>query len=87
MEQITVKIDGMACGMCESHVCDAIRRGAAVKRVTASHSKNEAVIVAGDGIVSDDDIRKALDGTGYQVLSISRTPQEEKKSFFARFRK
>lgn len=87
MEQITVKIDGMACGMCESHVCEAIRHAVKVSKVTASHSKNEAVIVAEDGTVSDDDIRKALDGTGYQALSVSRAPQEEKKGFFARFRK
>ena len=26
MNKITVKIDGMMCGMCESHVNDAIRR-------------------------------------------------------------
>ena len=25
MVQITLKIDGMACGMCESHVNDAVR--------------------------------------------------------------
>ena len=25
MYQITLSIDGMACGMCESHVCDTIR--------------------------------------------------------------
>ena len=25
MYQITLKIDGMACSMCESHVCDTIR--------------------------------------------------------------
>ena len=26
MSKITVKIDGMMCGMCEAHVCDAIRK-------------------------------------------------------------
>ena len=26
MKRITMKIDGMMCGMCEAHVCDAIRK-------------------------------------------------------------
>ena len=32
MNKITVKIDGMMCGMCESHVNDAIRRAFPVKK-------------------------------------------------------
>ena len=46
MYQITLKIDGMACSMCESHVCDTIRNQFQVKKVSASHAKGEAVIVA-----------------------------------------
>ena len=26
MLKTTVNVDGMACGMCEAHVCDAIRK-------------------------------------------------------------
>ena len=44
MYQITLKIDGMACSMCESHVCDTIRNQFKVKKVSASHAKGEAVI-------------------------------------------
>ena len=32
MVKITLKIDGMACGMCESHVNDTIRKNFAVKK-------------------------------------------------------
>ena len=46
MYQITLSIDGMACSMCESHVCDTIRSKFSVKKVTASHSKGEAVILS-----------------------------------------
>ena len=46
MYQITLKIDGMACSMCESHVCDTIRNQFQVKKVSASHAKGEAVIVS-----------------------------------------
>ena len=44
MYQITLRIDGMACSMCESHVCDTIRNQFKVKKVSASHAKGEAVI-------------------------------------------
>ena len=40
MIKTTLKIDGMMCGMCESHVNDAIRKAfPAVKKVTSSHGK------------------------------------------------
>ena len=32
MIRITVKMDGMMCGMCEAHVNDALRRALPVKR-------------------------------------------------------
>ncbi len=45
MLKITLKIDGMMCGMCESHANDAVRRAFPVKKVTSSHSKGETVIL------------------------------------------
>ncbi len=46
MFQITLKIQGMMCGMCESHINDAIRQAFPVKKVTSSHTKGETVILA-----------------------------------------
>lgn len=40
MYKTTVKIDGMMCGMCESHVNDMIRAKMPVKKV-APHIKKE----------------------------------------------
>ena len=45
MYQTTLKIDGMMCGMCESHINDTIRKAAPVKKVTSSHTKGEAVVL------------------------------------------
>lgn len=45
MVQLTLRIDGMSCGMCESHVNDTIRQKFNVKKVTSSHKKGETVIV------------------------------------------
>ena len=46
MIETTVKVDGMMCGMCEAHVSDAIRGALPVKKVTASHTKGQAVILS-----------------------------------------
>ena len=45
MYKTTLKIDGMMCGMCESHINDTIRKAAPVKKVTSSHTKGEAVVL------------------------------------------
>ena len=39
MVKMILDVDGMACGMCEAHVNDAVRKGFQVKKVTSSHSK------------------------------------------------
>ena len=46
MYETKVKIDGMMCGMCESHINDAIRNAFSVKKVSASHGKGEADIIS-----------------------------------------
>ena len=82
MYQITLSIDGMACGMCESHVCDTIRSKFSVKKVTASHSKGEAVIL------SETQIPEAeLDPTGYRLLRCSCEPYEKKGGLFSFLKK
>ena len=43
MQQITLKIDGMMCGMCESHINESIRNNFSVKKVTSSHTKGETI--------------------------------------------
>ncbi len=40
MIKLTVGVEDMACGMCESHVNDAVRNTFSVKKVTSSHTKN-----------------------------------------------
>ena len=80
MNQITVKIDGMMCGMCESHVNDAIRRAFPVKKVTSSHRRGEAVILT-DTDIDEAALRSAIDATGYKVLSVESGPCEKKGLF------
>lgn len=85
MTQITLKIDGMQCGMCESHVNDAVRRSFSVKKVTSSHAKGETVIIT-EKDIDEKAIRSAIEPMGYKVLEISKAPYE-KKGLFSCFRK
>ena len=83
MKEIVIEVEGMRCGMCESHVCDAIRRASGkVKKVTASHVKNLADVIAEDD-VNAEEITAAIAAQGYGVGAVTEKPYE-KKGFFAR---
>lgn len=84
MFKIILKIDGMMCGMCESHINDTIRKNFAVKKVTSSHSKGRTEIIT-EKPVSEEDLRKVIGGTGYTLTGIQTEPYEKKG--FSLFRK
>lgn len=44
MIETIVRVDGMMCGMCESHINDAVRNHFQVKKVSSSHTKGRTVI-------------------------------------------
>ena len=83
MLKITLKIDGMACGMCESHINDCIRNHFRVKSVKSSHTRGETVIVAGTAI-DEARLRDAIEKTGSKLLSV-RTEEYKKKGLFGLF--
>lgn len=85
MIKITVQVDGMMCGMCESHVNDAVRRSFPVKKVSSSHSKKQTVILT-ETDIDEAALKAAIDQTGYQVLSVRKEPYE-KKGLFAAFKR
>ena len=77
MFQTIVKINGMACAMCESHINDTIRASFRVKSVKSSHTKGETVILSEEEIPADNLVR-AISATGYTVLSADSRPYEKK---------
>ncbi len=78
MIKTTLKIDGMMCGMCEAHVCDAIRAAVpTARKVVASRSKKEASFLTEEAVDSDR-LRAAIDATGYSCLGIESAPYEKK---------
>lgn len=86
MVKTTLKIDGMMCGMCESHINDAIRNSFDVKKVNSSHTKGETVIVSKEAL-DEDKIKSVIDKTGYELKSISSEEFEEKKGLFGFLKK
>lgn len=85
MTKTTLTIDGMMCGMCESHMNEAIRNAFDVKKVTSSHSKGETVIIS-ENPLDDEKIKKAVADTGYELVEITSEPYK-KEGFFSKFKK
>lgn len=79
MNKVTLTIDGMMCGMCEAHVCDAIRKTCGDEaKVSASHVTGLAEIILED----QPDVARlkaAVKETGYKVTDVQVEPYEKKK--------
>ena len=82
MVRTTVKVDGMMCGMCESHVNDAVRKAFQVNKVTSSHTKGETVIIT-DTPVDEAKLKTSISVTGYEVKGVTSEPYEKKKGLFS----
>ena len=84
MYKITLTIDGMACGMCEAHINEAIRGKFKVKKVTSSHTKGKIEIITPSEI-DENELKRTIAATGYTVTDVSAEPYEKKKfSFFGK---
>ena len=79
MWKYTIQVNGMMCGMCESHVNDAVRK---VKKVTSSRSKKETVVIT-EAELDQEALRAAISATGYDVGEI-RKESWHKKGLFGR---
>ena len=84
MVKITLAIEGMACGMCEAHINEAVRNAFQVKKVTSSHTKKQTVIIA-DKDIPEQELINVVVKAGYDVISVSSEPYE-KKGLFSVFR-
>lgn len=84
MVKITVGIEGMACGMCEAHINEAVRNAFQVKKVTSSHTKKQTVILAEQDI-PEQELKNIVEKAGYDAVLVSSEPYE-KKGLFGTFR-
>lgn len=67
LKQIVLKIDGMKCGECESHVNDIIRRNFKVKKVSSSHRTGEVKILSKEEL-NLQEIEEKLMSYGYKII-------------------
>lgn len=80
MYKTIAKVDGMRCGMCESHVNDVVRRNSDVKKVNASHAKGEVVIVS-EQPVDEQKLRFVVGEQGYAVGTVTSEEYNQKGLF------
>ena len=78
MIKTTLTIDGMMCGMCESHVNDTIRQSFNIKKVSSSHTKGITEIIS-ESPLDEKALREAVGKTGYKVLEVKTEPYEKKR--------
>ena len=87
MIKTTVQVSGMICGMCETHVNDAIRSAFSVRKVSSSRVNGETVILS-DLPLNQERLRQVINATGYIMHSVKEEETEEKrKSWFSCFRR
>ena len=80
MLKITIDIDGMMCGMCETHINDAIHNNFSVKKVKSSHSKGKTEIIT-EKSLDEDKLREIIEKTGYTITGIHYESYEKKGLF------
>ena len=87
MVKTILDIDGMMCGMCESHMNDAIRNAFEVEKVTSSHTKGTTEIISKEPL-SREALTEAVEKMGYKnnqtrcfVDEIETDPQSRGNGF------
>lgn len=84
MYQTTVRIDGLACGMCEGNVEDAILRAyPQADDVISSHSMGQVSFLTED-LPDEKILRRTIRQTGYTFVSCESVPYEKKRLFSRR---
>ena len=84
MVKIPVGIEGMACGMCEAHINEAVRNTFQVKKVSSSHTKKQTVIIV-EKDIPEQELKNVIAKAGYDAVSVNSEPYE-KKGLFSAFR-
>ncbi len=70
MNKVTLKIDGMACGMCEAHMNDTVRKVLPdAKKVKSSYKKGETEFLY-EGDFDRELLTDAVRNTGYECTDV-----------------
>lgn len=78
MNRYTLSIEGMMCGMCESHISQTLRKQFPEAKVNASHRKGLATVET-DQTISSASFHQAIDPTGYRLKKIDCEPAKKSR--------
>jgi len=81
MVKVTLEIPGMMCGMCESHVNDAIRKVGNYLKIKTSRHTGTSIMILKDESKIEDIINEIKKG-GYDVKNVKIEPYEKKGLFY-----
>ena len=79
MNRYVFTVRGMACGMCEAHINDAVRRFPGVKSAASSRKKCETSVVAED--LDTEAVMREIRALGYEADGVRILPYEKKALF------
>ena len=80
MKKVTLKIEGMMCGMCEAHINDVIRKVVPnAKKVKSSYAKGVSTFIS-ETEPDKDELTAAIAETGYTLQAMD-TEEYTKKIF------
>ncbi|MBQ6559204.1 MAG: heavy-metal-associated domain-containing protein [Erysipelotrichaceae bacterium] len=83
MDKVVLKIDGMACGMCEAHMNDTVRKVLPeAGKVRSSYKRGETEFLY-EGNFDKETLIKAIRETGYECQNIT-IESYQKKGLFGR---
>ena len=71
MLKIEIEVTGMKCEHCEKRVNEVLKESFKAKSIKVDRTINKATIITPNDI-SDDDIKKAISQTNFQVGNITR---------------
>lgn len=77
MIKTILKIDGMACGMCESHINDCIRQNFEIRKIKTSHSQGVSQVIS-ENPLNEQKLSDVIAATGYTLVSVDTEPYEKK---------
>ena len=63
MYRYTLTIEGMRCGMCESHINNVIRKNFSLKKVASNHRKNLTIIESEEPL-DEEKLKQVIAETG-----------------------
>lgn len=82
MIETTLTIDGMMCGMCESHVNSAIRNHFTVLKVTSNAKKGQTVILSEQELPAEQ-LKQVLAESGYKILFSNSKEASSQRHWFS----